>query len=668
MNRYVSYALAVTVLVGFVSACGTQRKVRSLREHQVAVSLQLPKQNDFLPEYRDVSVPQRDTLKVTDLDGTEMIIMKAIRDEESGEMVANETLEAAVVTARFRNLAERNGKIDLEFQVIVPADMQDSKWQLRFHPDMFIMQDSVRLDDVVITGKDYRKAQLRGYQQYERFVSRIVQDNSSFIDLRNLEIFMSRFLPDIYQFKTDTTFISDEDFESRLGRTEEEVVEHYTHRLAKRRNERRKSLREKMFNRYVKAPIVKDGIRLDTVLVTDKGDFIYNYVQTINTRPKLRKVDIYLSGEIYEQEKRVYTVPRSEPLTFYISSVSAFVDNTERYKMVVVNRNVAANTTANIDFKVGRAEIDETLSNNASEIGFIKDNLRDFLLNETFELDSVTIAASASPEGSLSSNNALTLRRSRAVSDYFGKYISFVRDSIRAEEGMMITIADDFSESSMRTVKRADRDISFLSRSGGEDWEGLSVFVGKDTVLTQDQKARFFELMEVENVDERERKMRRESWYKHVVDAYYPRLRSVRFSFALHRKGMVKDTIHTTELDSLYMEGVQCIRDHDYDRAIALLAPYQDHNAAVAYIALDRNTSAYEILKDMKRTPQVNYMLAIIYARRGDDQNAVQHYLNSCQQDRSYVSRGNLDPEIAALIKKYELNKEDEEDWGDLGF
>jgi hypothetical protein len=31
------------------------------------------------------------------------------------------------------------------------------------------------------------------------------------------------------------------------------------------------------------------------------------------------------------------------------------------------------------------------------------------------------------------------------------------------------------------------------------------------------------------------------------------------------------------------------------------------------------------------------------------------------------VSRGNLDPEISALIKKYALNREPEDDdWGDL--
>ena len=667
MKRSTYYMMgAVFLAVLVVSSCGTQRKARQLQERKIAATLQLPKQNDFLPEHTDIQAVKRDTLKVTDLDGKEMIIMKAVRDEATGDMVAAEVLDAAVVTARFRNIAERNGKIDLEFQVVVPQEMQDSRWQLRFHPDMFILEDSLRLDDVIITGAEYRKAQLRGYQLYEKFLSRIVTDSMKLVDMRNLEIFLARNIPQVYALKTDSTYVSDEVFESYFGASEQEAIEHYTYKLWRRINRKRIANREKMFNKYVKSPIITEGIKLDTVIQAD-GVFIYNYIQTINTRPKLRKVDVVLSGEIYEQDKQVYTIPRSEPLTFYISSVSAFVDGSERYMTRVISRNVQANTSCNIDFKVGKADIDEKMGRNAREIAFIKENIRNLLTNESFELDSVTIAATASPEGTVASNNALTLRRSKSVVDYFDKYIAYVKDSVRRAEGMFITIADDFSESSMRTTERASRDIHFKARSGGEDWEGLAYYVATDSVMTDQQKERFTELMAVENLDVREKQMRSEPWSKHVIDTYYPKLRRVKFAFALHRKGMLKDTVHTTELDTTYMKGVQAIKDHDYQAAIAFLAPYNDYNTAVAYVALDRNASAYEILKDMERTAQVNYMLALIYARRGDDQNAVQHYLNSCQQDRSFVSRGNLDPEIAALIKKYDLNKEpDDEDWGDL--
>ena len=659
--------LAAALLGALAAGCGTQRKARTVRDRQMTASLQLPRQADFLPEFKEVRAIARDTLRVTDLDGREMILMKAVRDESSGEMVAAETLDAAMVTARFRNIAERHGKIDLEFQVVVPPDMQDSRWQLRLHPDMFVLQDSIRLDDVVITGADYRRAQLRGYQQYEKFLSRIIEDSMAFVDRRNLEIFIVRNIPQVYALKTDTTYVSDEVFASYFGVTEQEAIDHYTNKFRWRRNERRKANRLRMFNRYVKVPLVTDGIRLDTVIRADNGTFIYNYVQTINTRPKLRKVDIVLSGEIYEQERQVYTVPPSDTLTFYISSVSAFVDGTERYKTAVISRNVEANTACNIDFRTGRADIDERLGDNAREIAYIKENLRNLLLNETYELDSVTIAASASPEGSLASNNALTLRRSRAASDFFRKYIDFVRDSVRREDGAFITVGDDLSEGTVRGSGRARREIPFLSRPGGEDWAQMDALVAADDELTEEQKGRYAEFAAIADPDAREKRMRSENWYRHVLDTHYPRLRTVRFTFSMHRKGMVKDTIHTTELDTVYMKGVQAIRDHDYQAALAFLAPYHDYNTAVAYVALDRNASAMEILEPMPRTASVDYMLAILYARRGDDQAAVQHYLDACARERSFVSRGNLDPEIATLIRRYGLNKDpDEDDMGDL--
>ena len=665
--RHESRTLLLAVLLLAAVSCGTQHKARQMRERQLAAQLRLPRQSDYVPEVPNISAPVRDTLRVTDLEGREMILMRAIRDDETGEMVAAEQLDAAVVTARFRNVAERHGRIDLEFQVIVPREMQDSKWQLRFHPDMFILQDSVRLEDVVITGADYRRAQLRGYQQYEKFLRRIVTDTLAFVDLRNLEIFIERNIPQVYALKTDTTYVSDEVFESYFGVTEQEAVEHYTNKFLRRRNERRKANRQKMFNRYVKSPILVDGIRLDTVIRGGNGDFIYNYVQTINTRPKLRKVDIVLSGEIFEQDKRIYTVPRSEPLTFYISSVAAFVDGSERYKTVIISRNVEANTAANIDFRTGRYDIDERLGNNAREIAYVKENLRNLLLNETYELDSVTIAASASPEGSVQSNNVLTYRRSQSASDYFRKYISFVRDSVRREDGAFITVGDDLSEGAVRSSGRAARDIRFLSRSGGENWTALDDFVRLDSLMTEEQKAQYFRLAELSDTDEREKRMRAEPWYAHLTDRYYPRLRTVRFTFALHRKGMVKDTVHTTELDTAYMRGVEAIRDHDYELALTYLAPYQDYNTAVAYVALDRNLSALKILEGMPRTGPVDYMLALLYARQGDERKAVQYYLDACGRDRSYVSRGNLDPEISALIRRYNLHAEPaDDDWGDL--
>ena len=642
------------IIIGILAAafaltwsCASQRKLAAIKSGDPAASLVLGK-DVYVPEIKEAKT-LRDTLRIKDDDGTELILMKAILDEDSGEMVATETLEAARVTARFRNIAERHGKVDLAFQIIVPAAMQDSKWQLRFYPDMYMLGDVERLEPVVITGNSYRKAQLRGYQQYERFLSKIVSDTTRFINVKALEIFIKRNIPLLYAFKNDSTFVSDEQFHTMYGVSEQEAIEHYTNKIARSRNERRKQRMDEMYQKYVRVPIVTEGIRLDTVMVDRKGDFIYNYVQTIATRPRLRKVDIVLSGDIYESDRKLYQIPESEPLTFYISSVSGLTDQTERYVSKVIERHADAGTTSYIDFMVGKSNIDLSLGNNRRELGRIRRTLAALLENETYLLDSIIVTAFASPEGKENFNLKLSRSRSESISKYLDEQIGVLQDSIDRHRGIR------YDESGRRV--RQDRvRIPFLSRYKGENWNRLDILVDEDDLLTEGDKSRYDLLRRVPDLDSREELLGRERFYPYLRGTLYPRLRTVAFDFHMHRKDMVKDTIHTTVLDSTYMRGVNALLNMDYDAALALLRPYEDFNTAIAYMGLDRDLSAMDILSRLKPTAPVNYLLAILYARLGNEQEAVSHYLQSCRQEPSYVHRGNLDPEISQLIKTYRLN------------
>ena len=642
-------ALAALTLV---PSCSSQRKLKAIRSGNPSASLVLGK-DMYVPEVKEARV-LRDTLRIKD-DGRELLLMKAIRDEETGDMVATETLDAAKITARFRNIAERHGQVDLSFAIIVPGAMQDSKWQLRFYPDMYMLGDVERLEPVVITGNAYRKAQLRGYQQYNRFVSRIISDTTRFVNLKALEIFLRRNIPQLYAFKTDSTFVTDEHFYTIYGVSEQEAVEHYTNKIARRLNDRRKARLDEMYRKYVKVPIVTEGIRLDTVMVGENGDFIYNYVQTIATRPRLRKVDIVLSGDIYESDRKLYAIPESSPLTFYISSVSGLADQTEHYMTKVIERHADASTTSRIDFQVGKSNIDLSLGENRRELGRIRRTLASLLENETFLMDSIIVTASASPEGSESLNWRLSRARSESISRYLDEQIKVLWDSLDRRNGLR------FNEAGMR-IKATPPRIPFISRYKGENWDRLDVLVDEDDYLTEGDKSRYELLGRVPDLDGREALLARERFYSYLRERLYPRLRTVAFDFHLHRKDMVKDTIHTTVLDSTYMRGVRALTNMDYDGALALLRPYDDYNTAIAYMGLDRNQSAMAILSRLKPTASVNYLMAILYARQGDETEAVDRYLRACRQEPSYVHRGNLDPEISHLIKAYHLNGYDAEE------
>ena len=75
-------------------------------------------------------------------------------------------------------------------------------------------------------------------------------------------------------------------------------------------------------------------------------------------------------------------------------------------------------------------------------------------------------------------------------------------------------------------------------------------------------------------------------------------------------------------------------------------------------MAKDRNRSALDCLEKEEETADVLYLKAILLSRFARDEEACDCYKRACEMDGSYVFRGNLDPEITLLIKKFGLNKE----------
>lgn len=648
-------ALVFLAVSAAAASCSTSSKLSRIRKSDLRMGLALPSEEN-LDTYAGVAPvrgEKRDTLVVRDLEGKEVYIMSAIQDEITGEMVATEQLTAAVVTARFRNVAERNGKVHLEFQVTVPSDLQDSRWQLRFHPRLFFLGDSLELDDVVITGSAFREGQLRGYEQYRRFMGRMVTDSLRLTDVRSLEIFLKRNFPQVYAFRNDTSYVSDAQFESAFGLTADEALDHYRRQYLIRRNRRIGSMADRKWRQYVKNPIEIDGIRLDTV-IRDGGDFVYNYIQTIPATSRLKKVVLRLDGDIRDSERRIYHIPESEPLSFYISSVSTLLDEKERYLSMVVYRNLNLRRSGRIEFRSGSAEIDERLEQNRVELDGVKAALKEIMENEDYEIDSIVVAANASPEGKYSANLRLSQQRSESAARYMDNYLARLRDTILADQGVLIELDEDLEERSVRLPQFLK--IEFLPRHGGENWAMLEELVASDTLLSASAKTDFRLALQYGDPDRREEALRKQESYKYIRKYLYPQLRTVDFRFYYHRSGMLKDTVHTNVPDTVYMRGVDALRDRDYPLALELLQPYGDLNSALAMIAMERNHSALEVLLTLPEDARTHYLLALVYSRLEDEQSAVEHYLKSCSLDRSYVNRGNLDPEISGLIAKYSLD------------
>ena len=583
----------------------------------------------------DISVPDEEPLD----DGTdkevridsirsnlagEPIIMNAIRDSETGEMVATDVISASRVVARFRNVAERSGNVTIGFDVVVPSEMASSSWQLKLFPAMRIQDDTLALEPVYITGEGYRKGQLRGYERYRNFLSSIITDTADLVNLGQLEIFLQRNFPQTYAMKNDSSLVSDPVAANVFGVTQAEALRHYTRDVKVYFNERRKSRSDQMYQRYVRDPIVTEGIRLDTVLTASGGDFIYRYTHTFRSRPGLKKVIIDLSGEIYEDGKRLQSLPFPKELTYYISSLSTMADLTPKYRMTVLERYAYDNTKALIDFEKGSHVLDTALSDNSSELARILRCIDDVVSRQEYILDSLIVTASCSPEGAWADNLNLASRRSEVMSEYICDYLPL--------------------------QWRTKVQTAHLP----ENWEQLHKLVANDTVLGENSRKKILLLTDrPENPDAAEDELSAMPEYRYLREKLYPKLRSVSFDFHLHRAGMQKDTVHTTELDTVYMAGVRALQDLDYRKAVEILRPYRDYNSALAFMTADYNHSALDVLNDLDdRDARVCYLKALILSRLGVPEEAMKYFELSLTYDPYLEHRANLDPEMSELVKK----------------
>lgn len=612
--------LALVIAAFLAVSCSSSRIMQRIRTGEVRMDISVPEDEPLdEPEETDLRI---DSIRSSLSDGP--IIMNAIRDSETGEMVATDVINASSITARFRNVAERAGYVTISFDVTVPAGMSSSQWQLKLHPSMRMLEDTISLDPLYITGEGYRKGQLRGYQRYREFLASIITDTTDLVRVGQLEIFLQRHYPDTYAMKTDTSLISDPVACNLFGVTQADALRHYTRHLRVRLNERKKSRIGLMYERYVRDPILTEGIRLDTVLTASDGDFIYRYVHTFRSRPGLRKVMVDLTGEIYEDGECLQSLPFPEELTFYISSLSTMADLAPKYKMVILERNVYDNTKALIDFGKGSHVIDTSLSDNASELARVLRCIEDVESREEYILDSLVIKASCSPEGSFTHNSRLASARSESIKDYIWNHIPEQwRDSVRTS-------------------------------SEPENWEQLRRLVANDTVIDIASRDRILELTtDLRRPDDVEKKVSEMPVYRYLREKVYPQLRSVSFDFYLHRAGMQKDTVHTTELDTAYMAGLEALKNLDYKKAVEALRPYRDYNSALAFMAADYNNSALAILDSLDdKDARVCYMKALILSRLGVPEEAMKYFELAVAYDPSLEYRANLDPEMALLVKQ----------------
>ncbi|BDE81989.1 hypothetical protein [Porphyromonas somerae] len=643
------------------------------------------------------SLPQY--FEITDDTGN---VLYAIEKDQrkDNDVSANFMLQGVEVTTTRKGIVERNGKVDLDFIITVPKTLIDDRWQLRVYPTAFKDNDeTIEFQPVLLSGADFLRKQKQGYEEYQRFITSIIPDSlywqemlnhkgynkamsdleaeyhaawqkqliqrDRWIDWENkinerYRLFNSKVdrnrgsvdandwrlvLPSYWLYRNlEDDMIPKSFAEFAFGDkkivkqkvTPEDSVriqEKFWNYQRMAENERKKEEQEAMKDKLVKFPHI--AARLDTI-VDANNSWQYHYTQELTTDQYMKKVRLALFGEIVAIDQSRYEVPGSDTLLYNISAMVDFIDEAPRYMKEVVYRQVDKVEKLYIDFPVAKSVVDPSFANNAQELTKLDSLVQSIDFTGELVLDSITMKAYSSPEGGAKYNRSLSERRAQGLRDYLIKNKVF----------------NDLKPSHVK------------AHSEGENWSGVQSWVLLNVYPEEVRDGILAFINNERDEDVREQKIRSSypEVYKQLREEAYPSLRCVDFVLHTHRRDMVKDTIHTTVIDKKYNEGRELLRARDYRGALSILSDYpKDFNLAITYMSLGYDDEALPILinHEEKEGADIQYLLAILYYRKGEVEKSLKCLLNAGKLDRYKIFRAQLDPELNDLIKEYGLFKEE---------
>ncbi len=405
-RRIIPYAL----LSGLLVSCVTDHKLARVRISQ-------PQMKEAVAD-TGFRLPRQITW--TDDKGKEHIVTEATKDSVTGEYITQMELSEITVVAKSKQVAERNGKINLDFIVTVPGELISNKWQLQLAPVAYKPSDTLYLDRIFLSGADFAKMQRKGYMRYQAFINSIIPD--------------SLYLQKLFDGKG---------YRKALAELEEEYFQAWKHEVLSKerwidwsdkanarfalfnyRMERNKQaiagynsileylpayrLRREMDGKYIpsKWKIFAEGnykIRTRNITPEDsasitrrftdyakmaenrkrkeqagemyekyvrfpyeaarldtvikEGDnFVYYYKQELPATENTKKIDLTLDGQILSKDETKTQLPPSDTITYFISSMVQFLDRSPRYKKKIITRKDEVNLRAYVTYKSGATE------------------------------------------------------------------------------------------------------------------------------------------------------------------------------------------------------------------------------------------------------------------------------------------------------------------------
>ena len=564
----------------------------SLQRQTPTADIKLPGNGSVeTPEVEDIERAVEQIRRVSMNGGRDSVFLAEVERDSIGEVtMKGGTVPTVYVVAKSKTVAERNGEIALDFIIGIPATLQNNTWGLSLTPVVENNGTEEALQPLSIRGELFSEVHKRQYWQMNKYLNRILGDTTGLSSTVSLA---AKYY---------------EAYNRYLGNNKKRLAEKL----------------ETTYKETISFPYLSDP-RLDSVLLR-KGELRYYYTQRYRPTKNTHRLHLYFRGYIDAIDRSQYALANSDTLTYTVTSMLSLLDNEPRYMLKVIDKYVEVRDRNYITFPVGRANVIDTMGQNLVQLAKIE-RLMDTLINQyEFFVDSITIIASSSPDGSMATNNRIAGERARSIKE--------------------------------RLVRKFGHEVDTLirTRSIGEDWALLKRLIRHNSDMPNWEQITAM-IDQSRNLDVTEPQIRQQfpKDYAYMKEVLYPQLRAVDFRYNLRRVDMVKDTVVLTVLDTTYMRGVQQLRDRDYVGALRTLNDYKSQNLAIVLLSLGYDEAALEILKQLpakEKNAKTDYLSAIALSRINRPQEGLECYLKAIQTDPVLKFRGNLDPEIQILYKQ----------------
>jgi len=648
-------------------------------------------------------------------------------------------LSEVVIKVKSNFAPERDGKVNIDFNIIAPVDILDPNWRLVLSPKLIDGDSICPLDTVILVGEGFRDKQISDYEAYEDFLSTIVDPNAydslfvnwksmykeiqkvqrrnyddyrrqydlimgyenwrkmnemEFLSMEALALRHKRHMYSKYWQKAEKQVLKNKDKGKPSDGIHEKYEEKYkkdyanflktrfslhwldsvtvntnlhaqkdsilkrSHvprkykeihargltlndiqakaftdedsiRIAKHHylideivlNELNMNRKDEIFKEIVEFPYRtnKEGLKIDT-LITAEDNVIFHYQQPWTVRPGMKNLKVVMEARVEAVDRSVFAFPQSDTLTYFIASLSQLADEnlvTERKKL---HKYLFDKGTLYPAYKTKKAHLfDESI--NAGVLDKLLEAYNSYSSMPEYSVDSIIMECSVDLRGDWESNYEQSEKRGKAISDY-----------LRNKTG-----------------------AHFVVKPKGEDWSSLVKALQKRTDMANAQ-AIIDTLTTAVYPDKTEETIKKlyPADYKIIVEEIYPNLNRIDYYIELSRTDIEKDTIRETYRED-YAEAIRLLKNGDYMDALETLANYGDYNTALCLVCMGYNDKAQSVLDRLPESPKNEYLSAIIFARKKDDNEASKRLINACKLDPNLYDRIRLDSEVSELANRVNL-------------